>query len=141
VSDWWANKLGTQQPQAPRTYGITVPTQPAQQPQPVQPQPQQVVVPAQPVPQQEARRPDGRQAMLDPNRPKDAEIGMGEALRLWEGGQAQRAEGHLACPACGSKTGYTEYSATMMHGSRPRPHCFECGHNGVFTQGLESSWA
>jgi hypothetical protein len=52
----------------------------------------------------------------------------------------------LACPACGSHTGYTEYSAaghsgSMINGQRPRGHCFECGYNGHFTQGLESSWA
>lgn len=139
MSDWWAKKLGTPQQQAPSPGGLVIGRQPA--PAPVQPQPvvQQQVV-QQPV--QPAIDPvTGRQQVLDPNQPADAEIGMGDAIRLWQGGQAQRLEGNTQCPNCGSRTGYTNYSATQMHGTRPRPHCFECGYNGQFTQGLESNWA
>lgn len=135
-ASWWANKLGNQQPQK---YGIAIERQqpqPIQQPAPVYHQPQQVspVVPGE------------RQNVLDPNRAPNEEVTMGEAMRMWRGGEAHRTEGHLACPACGSATGYTAYSgmaagAARVNGQQPRPHCFECGYNGSFSQGLESNWA
>lgn len=130
-SSWWANKLGSA-PQ-PR-YGITVqPATPAPQPQ-VQPQPEQ-----QPAPIQHDR------PVLDPTKEANAEIPMGEALRRWQGGEAHRTEGDIACPACGSRTGYTAYSGmgaggARINGQKPRPHCFECGYNGSFSQGMESNW-
>jgi hypothetical protein len=136
-ASWWANKLGNQQPQQPQRYGIAIERQ---QPQPVnQPAPvyQQQVAPV---------VPGERQNVLDPNRAPHEEVSMGEAMRLWRGGEAHRTEGHLACPACGSATGYTAYSgmaagAARVNGQQPRPHCFECGYNGSFSQGLESNWA
>lgn len=144
-ASWWASKLGQTQ-QQPR--GITV------QPQPVQYQqahvPQQVPVQQMPVQQPAMEgvplQTGERQQMLDPNRAANAEVSMGEAMRLWRGGEAHRAEGHMQCPACGSKTGYTAYSgmaagAARVNGQQPRPHCFECGYNGSFSQGLESNWA
>jgi hypothetical protein len=132
MSDWWSRKLSPDSGKA----GLRVPyeyPQP-QQPQPVQHQPQQQV--------QHQPQPQPQQPAADPQQ----EITMGEAIRTWSGGEAHRKEGHLACPACGSATGYTEYSAaghagSMINGQRPRGHCFECGYNGHFTQGLESSWA
>ena len=142
-SSWWANKLGQAQPQ-PR--GITVqPVQP--QPQPVQQtvQAQQAPV-AQPtntgVPLQQGER----QQVLDPNRDANAEINMSDAMRLWRGGEAHRTEGSMACPACGSATGYTAYSGmgaagARVNGQQPRPHCFECGYNGSYSQGMESNWS
>jgi hypothetical protein len=142
-ASWWANKLNNNQP---KTYGINLPpTQPVQ-PQPVQPQPQQ----QQPVPQQTMEgvplQQGERQQALDPNRDANAEVSMGEAMRLWRGGEAHRTEGNMQCPQCGSTTGYTAYSgmgagAARVNGQQPRPHCFECGYNGSFSQGLESSWA
>jgi hypothetical protein len=138
-SSWWADKLGQQQPR-----GIVV--QPTA-PQPVQPRFVQQPAPAtaptmQGVPLQTGER----QQMLDPNRAPNEEVSMGEAMRLWRGGEAHRTEGHLACPACGSATGYTAYSgmaagAARINGQQPRPHCFECGYNGSFSQGMESNWA
>lgn len=129
-SGWWAKKLNTEPPR----YALTLPTAPQPVPQPVQQSPvyQQPQHPSTPT--------------LDPNRPANAEISMGEAMRLWQGGEAHRKEGHLSCPSCGSATGYTTYSgmsagAARVNGQQPRPHCFECGYNGSFAQGLESSWA
>ena len=140
-ASWWANKLNTQQP--PR-YGIQLPpTQTA--PQTVQQQPQQVQQ-VQPnmagVPLNQGER----QQTLDPNRDPNAEVSMGEAMRLWRGGEAHRMEGNMACPDCGSTTGYTAYSgraagSARVNGQQPRPHCFECGYNGTFSQGMESNWA
>ena len=142
-SSWWANKLNQQQPQ-PR--GITV--QPVQ---PVQPQPVQPQQPAQqPVVQQFMAgvplQTGERQEVLDPSRDPNAEVSMSDAMRLWRGGEAHRTEGHMACPSCGSKTGYTAYSgmgagAARVNGQQPRPHCFECGYNGSYAQGLESNWS
>ena len=138
MSDWWAKKLGAPQQQYPR--GIVLPPT---QPQPLTQQPQMpqhpVQAPQHPTLYPDGTGPDGKQHVLDPNLPADAEVTMGRAMRLWKGGQAQRMEGNMACPSCGSATGYTAYSS--VSGQRPRPHCFECGYNGHFTQGLESSWA
>ena len=139
-SSWWANKLGQQQ-QQPR--GITV--QPTQQ-QPVQPQQVVQQQPVQPVMEGVPLQTGERQEVLDPNRDRNAEVSMSDAMRLWRGGEAHRTEGHMACPACGSKTGYTAYSgmgagAARVNGQQPRPHCFECGYNGSFSQGMESNWA
>jgi hypothetical protein len=144
-ASWWANKLGNSQ--QPR--GITVNPahiQRIQNPPTYQPSPQQqqpaYVPPMEGVPLQTGER----QHVLDPNRSATEEVSMGEAMRLWRGGEAHRTEGHLACPACGSKTGYTAYSgmaagAARVNGQQPRPHCFECGYNGSFSQGMESNWA
>jgi hypothetical protein len=128
MSDWWSRKLAPQD-QRP---GIRVPYE---YPQPTQQRPQ-----AQPPQHEQPQAPPAPQD--DPKR----EVTMGEAIRTWRGGEAHRKEGHLACPGCGSATGYTEYSAaghsgSMVNGQRPRGHCFECGYNGHFMQGLESSWA
>lgn len=146
ASDWWQRKAQeiAGRTSAPQRHGITV-----QRPQPVQQQP----VAPQPVYHQQhteqIQQPPaqpGRQQVLDPNRPPNAEITMGEAMRLWQGGEAARKEGNLACPECGSQTGYTMYSggaagSVRVGGQSPRSHCFECGYNGHFTQGLESNWA
>ena len=139
-ASWWANKLANNQPQV---GGIRLP--------PVQPVPQQRPAPQQqpapqPVQQGVPLQQGERQDTLDPNRDPNAEVSMGEALRLWRGGEAHRAEGNMACPACGSKTGYTAYSGmsagtVRVNGQQPRPHCFECGYNGSFSQGMESNWA
>jgi len=141
-ASWWANKLNTQQP--PR-YGIQIP--PAQ-PQQVQPQPvqQQQVQQVQPDMSGIPLNQGERQQILDPNRDPNAEVSMGEAMRLWRGGEAHRMEGNMACPDCGSTTGYTAYSgrsagAARVNGQQPRPHCFECGYNGSFSQGMETNWA
>lgn len=135
---WWANKLGNTQPQR---YGI--PIQPAQ-PAPIQQTVQQQPVQQQPV--QQAPVTPGYQKVLDPNRPSDAQIPLAEALQLWQGGEAHRVEGNMACPDCGSTTGYTAYSgraagSVRVAGNKPRPHCFECGYNGEYSQGLQSNWS
>lgn len=124
---WWANKLNSQQPR-----GITIQPQPVQAPQPQPQAPQPPAAPPVPV--------------LDEQRNPNDEVSMGDALRLWKGGEAHRTEGHLACPSCGSATGYTAYSGmsaggARVNGQQPRPHCFECGYNGAYSQALESNWA
>lgn len=142
-ASWWAKKLGEQQP---KTYGIKLPPQPVQQHQPQPVQQVQAQPAPQPVQQGVPLSQGERQDRLDPNRSNDSEVTMGEAMRLWRGGEAHRTEGNMSCPACGSTTGYTAYSgmsggAARVNGQQPRPHCFECGYNGSFAQGLESNWA
>ena len=144
-ASWWANKLNQQQPQS---GGITVPPQ---QPVQQQPQPVQQTVQQQPQPVQQDMtgvplQTGERQEVLDPNRDRNAEVSMTDAMRLWRGGEAHRKEGHMACPNCGSTTSYTAYSGmnaggARVNGQQPRPHCFECGYNGSFAQGLETNWA
>jgi hypothetical protein len=127
MSDWWSRKLNPQD----NRPGLRVPSS---YPEPVR-HVQQAPQPPQHQPVQAPPQPQD-----DPNR----EVTMGEAMRTWKGGEAHRKEGHLSCPECGSATGYTQYSAggaTTVNGNRPRSHCFECGYNGHFMQGLETSWA
>lgn len=133
-ASWWAKKLNNEPPR----YAITLPPQPVRYPAQVEQQPA-----PQPAPQPVHQH---TKPVLDPNRPESAEVSMGDAMRLWQGGEAHKKEGHLSCPSCGSSTGYTAYSgmnagSARVNGQQPRPHCFECGYNGSFAQGLETSWA
>lgn len=64
---------------------------------------------------------------------------MGEALRLWKGGEAMRKEGNMTCPECGSiyvfsRTGRGQN--TMVNGAAPAPRCYECGWNGLYDQAI-----
>lgn len=122
MSDWWARKLNP------------VDDRPGLQVQYRHPEPVRYT---QQAPVQHASPPAQR---ANPQQ----EVTMGEAMRTWQGGEAHRKEGNLSCPSCGSSTGYTHYlanGATTINGNRPRSHCFECGYNGHFVQGLETSWA
>ena len=135
MSDWWSRKLSNQQPRtAPRQEGyssppITPPVRfgsiqiPAQQ----QPQPQQT-----------------QQRVLDENRAPTDNVSMGEAIRLWKGGEAAKKQGDMSCPDCGSQNIFVRTAKggnTMISGNAPAPRCFECGWNGIYDQGSQSSWA
>jgi hypothetical protein len=77
-----------------------------------------------------------------PNEP----VPFAEAIMRFSGGESAKTEKNLSCPSCGSATGYTAFSgmagmANGVMGNRPAPHCFECGYNGKFAQGMESNWA
>ena len=131
MSDWWSRRLSdtpqrpAQRPEAsppvtpPTRWGIQVPAQ------------------APPVHPQVA----GNQRVLDENRAPTENITMGEALRLWKGGEAARREGGMTCPACGSRHVFSRAKGTMVNGATPAPRCFECGWNGIYEQGEQSSWA
>ncbi len=123
-NSWWAAKLAGQTPPAPSHPTPPIPLYPQHQPQASSP----AVVQQQPQPRQ-AINPLDKQ-----NGPKT----FSEALSAGVPGPAGRLEGHLSCPNCGSATGYTQYS--QMPGNRPRPHCYECGYNGHFSQGQEANW-
>lgn len=133
MSDWWSSKLAPQQPQGQPRGGVVLP--PALPPQPQQPPHHGAPGTYQQPPQQQAV-PD------DPNR----KLTLREAISRFSGGESARVEANLACPHCGSRTGYTEYrgmgglSAGVM-GNRPAPHCYECGYNGKFAQGDQANWS
>lgn len=133
-NDWWAKKLGTTQQAQPAGIPLTP------RPQPVyHQQPQQYVQQQQPTYQQQQ---EAQQAAEDPNR----KVSLREAVSRFKGGEGMRTEGHMNCPSCGSKSGFTAFSgmggmAAGVMGNRPAPHCFECGYNGKFAQGMESTWA
>jgi hypothetical protein len=135
MSDWWSRQLSNpQQRTAPRQEGyssppITPPVRfgsiqiPAQQ----QPQPQQT-----------------QQRVLDENRAPTENVSMGEAIRLWKGGEAAKKQGDMSCPDCGSQNIFVRTAKggnTMISGNAPAPRCFECGWNGIYDQGSQSSWA
>lgn len=131
MSDWWAKKIAGERPTPERTY-TTPPTTPALR---------------FPTPQAQPHRPlqEGeRQAVLDPQRQPTEQIGMGDAIRLWKGGEAARKEGNMSCPECGSKNVFSRVgrgSNSMINGAQPAPRCFECGWNGKYGQADQSSWS
>jgi hypothetical protein len=145
MSDWWSQKLRQDEPQQ---YGLRLPpVTPQQAPQQQQPYQQPMTVPTQ---QATYQPPVGtvvplyegeRQDVLDPRRDPNSEIDMGSAIRLWRGGEAHRKEGSKHCPECGSRNVFSRVGAgTTVSGAAPAPRCFECGWNGHYTQGLQSSW-
>lgn len=130
-NDWWSRKIS----------GDTAVTAPPASTPPVSPplrtairipQPTQPVVANPTVPVQ----PQGR--VLDPNRGENEQIGMGDAIRLWKGGEAARRETQ-PCPECGSGLMFSR-SKGMINGASPAPRCYECGWNGRYSQGDQSSW-
>ena len=126
MSDWWSKKLAGEKPTAPRV-SPTPPIQPVIKFPPVQ----------QPAQQQ------GRQDLLNPDRAATENITMGEAIRLWKGGEAQRRDGGLSCPDCGSNNVYSRTGRganSMVNGAQPAPRCFECGWNGLYDQASQASW-
>jgi hypothetical protein len=127
MSDWWSKKLAGEKPSTPRV-SPTPPTQPV------------IRLPAtqQTVPQEQQR-----QEVLNPNRAPTENISMGEAIRLWKGGEAHRRDGGLTCPDCGSNNVFSRTGRganSMVNGAQPAPRCFECGWNGLYDQASQASW-
>jgi hypothetical protein len=60
-------------------------------------------------------------------------------------GQATPGVGHQlnpnGCPSCGNHLYYEKLTKGPRRGPEPAPHCFACGYNGLFEQGLEGNWA
>lgn len=131
MSDWWSRQLSGNAPRPSRTeasppitppmrFGIQVPANVPQQPQ------------------------QNTQRVLDDSRPANEQITMGEAIRLWKGGEAARRQGNMSCPECGSGNVFIRTAKggnTTVNGNSPAPRCFECGWNGLYDQGSQSSWA
>lgn len=59
-------------------------------------------------------------------------------------GQASPGVGHQlnpnACPSCGANLFYERLTKGPRRGPEPAPHCFSCGYNGLFEQGLAGNW-
>ena len=129
-NDWWSKKLSGQQPQAAPRQSLPPVTAPIRFP---------VQVPAQAPQQHQVQQGDSR--LLDQSKPPTAEIKMGDAIRLWRGGEATRREGDSSCPSCGSHLVFSRAKGSMVGGKSPAPRCFECGWNGLYDQGDQSNWA
>ena len=61
-------------------------------------------------------------------------------MGLWRGGKAHQIDAQ-PCPNCGGNQFYSRTGHGVRRGPPPAPHCYNCGYNGMFEQGLESSWA
>jgi hypothetical protein len=117
-SDWWSRRLTSTSP-APQTRTSVPATTPAIK-FPIQNQPSINI------PQQQTETP----------------ATMGEAIRVWKGGEAMRKEGNMRCPDCGSQHVFTRVgSGTTVNGAQPAPRCFECGWNGKYSQADQTNWA
>ena len=130
-SDWWSKKLSGDKPATStnRSFNPVIPPTSGtiRFPQPVIPQP----------------GPDEPQRVLRPDLDSQAQITMGEALRLWKGGEAAKKQGNVTCPDCGSGNVFTRSSraaSTNIQGNSPAPRCFECGWNGMYDQASQTSW-
>ena len=62
------------------------------------------------------------------------------AMQQWRGGKAHKIDSE-PCPECGSNNYYSRTGEGPRRGPPPAPHCFNCGFNGMFTQGLATSWS
>lgn len=129
MSDWWSKRISGEVP-APTvsTPPVTPPMRTAIRiPQTPQPVVQNPTVQVQP-----------QRRVLDPERGENEQISMGDAIRLWKGGEAARRETH-SCPECGSDLLFSR-SKGMINGAAPAPRCYECGWNGRYAQGDQSNW-
>lgn len=59
----------------------------------------------------------------------------GQALGPGKGGKLNQEP----CPNCGGNLFYADLGL-KRRGPPPAPHCFTCGYNEMFEQGLESNW-
>ena len=69
--------------------------------------------------------------------------GMKLAGAAMNGGEATQ-ESPQPCPQCGGNHFFTTLpkESRSRRGPSPAPHCFDCGYNdGMFSQGMQSSWA
>ena len=77
---------------------------------------------------------------------KYGEAKLSDLLSLQEQGKGQPGQGAIEnpdpCPGCGSPLFIENLpGGKKRRGPAPAPHCFSCGWNGLFDQGLESNWA
>lgn len=115
---WWARKLGNPQPQ--------------QQYPPTQYQPQ-------PAPQYQQAPQYPQQQQQQQQQPRVTAENLYQAALTWQGGEAHRTEVYN-CPKCGGGH-YFSRSAGVSRGPAPAPMCYDCGYNGMFTQGDPATYA
>lgn len=120
TNDWWSRRLSSNSTTQPAPRTSVPPTTPA------------IRFPA----AQQA------QAPYQPQQPAETPATVGEAIRVWQGGEAMRKEGNVRCPDCGSRHVFSRVgSGTTINGAQPSPRCFECGWNGKYSQADQSNWA
>ena len=115
-ADWYARKLGRAPtaPAAPTSYPATA--------APLQAVPQQYVTP-------------GSTPPVAPV-PVDGQSNMGEAITRWQGGEGTKTEVDR-CPRCDSPNYFSRRSGALTTPNgrmTPAPHCYDCGHNGLWEQ-------
>lgn len=71
--------------------------------------------------------------------PKVTPENLWHAMQEWRGGKAHKIDAD-PCPECGSSRYYSRTGEGTLRGPPPAPHCFDCGYNGMFQQGLPTSW-
>ena len=134
MSDWWADRLAGKEI-VPRTApepraGSTPPLRFTPAVAPAQ------VMEGPPTPQELYM---ATQTAVDPN----TQMGLGEAIRMWRGGEAHRKDGNKVCPECGSGNVFSRMAkgaGSGINGNAPAPRCYECGWNGLYDQGMEANW-
>jgi hypothetical protein len=128
-NDWWSKKLSGAQPQKTAPSSVPPISIPLRFPTP-QPTPRPLYT-------------TDRQDRLRDDLPSDAQLTMGEAIKLWKGGEAMKKQGDLTCPECGSGNVFirtSKASSNTVQGNAPAPRCFECGWNGMYDQASQASW-
>lgn len=121
MSDWWNKKLKGEKPS----------------PQPMYPNPAAYS-------QRPAQTQEVQPHTVEENLPPNTQINMGQAIRMWKGGEAHRKEGNMRCPECNSRNVFTRTGKganSMINGAAPAPRCFECGWNGMYDQASQVNWA
>lgn len=113
-NDWWSRRLGNQQPQQTPIY---------QQPQ---------------APQQYQQQAPQYTQQPQPQQPRVTAENLYDAAMTWQGGQATRTETQ-SCPNCGGGH-YFSRTNGPSRGPAPAPMCYDCGYNGMFTQGDPAVW-
>lgn len=120
---WYARKMAALRgPHQAQQRPTSVPSA-RFQPQPQPPQPQQFV--------QQFQQPQ-----VAP--PPVTIDNLWHAMQNWKGGKAHKLDSE-PCPECGSSNYYSR-SDGARRGPPPAPHCFSCGFNGLFEQGMVTSW-
>jgi hypothetical protein len=121
-ASWYQRKLAQARGVAPQPFQGRAPVAPYQQPQPRYQQQYE------PAPQAPAAPPETFTEYLDLQK-------HGQALSPGKGGKLNPEP----CPNCGGNLFYADLGL-KRRGPPPAPHCFTCGYNEMFEQGLESNW-
>src|SRR4051794_19979841 len=115
MSDWYARRLARARTEAPQQ----------------RPQYQQQGPPA----YQQQRPPPGYNPAPDPHSVPTTIGNLWDQMQGWRGGKAHKVDPD-PCPQCGSNQYFSRTGAEVRRGPAPAPHCFGCGYNGMFEQGL-----